>query len=125
MIVRSILRPLAGIWLACQVAAFALTPVAICCAPADANAAVPECCQNVKPGQECPMHHRTEGSPSCRMCGTGHRSDLALLSLSGGLGIVPRTLVLTHAPAPAVVVTAAVPQSLSRADRPEAPPPRS
>ena len=122
---RSILRHLACAWLACQIAASAAAPLGLCCAPTPVADDVPQCCKNVKAGQECPMHHRREGKPACRMCGSSDSSSTALLSLASGIGLVPPNVQYAVALEPLTIVVPSFAMSIGRADRPDAPPPRA
>jgi hypothetical protein len=70
------------------------------------------------------MHHTTEGKPECVMRSTCGHTDAALVSLSGGIGVLPHfsTSFVTFQsldPVSALTVSA-----IARAERPDSPPPR-
>jgi hypothetical protein len=114
---------IASVWLMCQCAAFA-APAAVCCmdrAPSP-SAAKHSCCMTGN--GPCPMHRPTT-ERACVMKGSCDQADAALLSLAGGLGILPH---LTPFPLDAQLVTAASMTAQPLVDRttcPASPPPRS
>jgi len=118
------LRSVAVVWLTCHLAAVCVAAVAACCPPAHHEDQQTECCPGVGPGQVCPMHHTTEGKPECVMRSTCGHTDAALVSLSGGIGVLPHfsTSFVTFQsldPVSALTVSA-----IARAERPDSPPPR-
>jgi hypothetical protein len=118
---RRSLRSVAWCWLACQAAAIA-APLALCCPAFGIDD--PSCCPGVGPGQLCPMHHSREGDRTCRVQNACAHHDSSLLALVVS-GAVP--------PAPSITSDSAIvdsigsfsPSTLSRAARPDLPPPRS
>ena len=121
------LRVLASAWLMCQLAALIAAPVGVCIAPAETVASAEEaCCPGVAPGQVCPMHHTREGAKHCAMRSTCASSTAALLTLVGGVGLLPS---LTSSAAQALAPSGAAPRfsssPIARTELPESPPPRS
>jgi hypothetical protein len=114
---------LASVWLICQCAAFA-APAAVCCmdrAPSQSHATHSCCMTGTAP---CPMHRPT-AERACAMNGPCQAADAALLSLAGGLGVLPP---VTPFPLDAQLVAAAPMTSQPLVDRticPTSPPPRS
>jgi hypothetical protein len=109
---RSMLRLFASAWLLCQLTGLIAAPVAACC-------------PGVAPGQVCPMHHTREGAKHCVMRSDCGSSTAALLTLIGGVGLVPPPVAFAG---PFVVATPALRPAfpaIARAERPEAPPPRA
>jgi hypothetical protein len=123
--VRSRLSWIVGAWLVCQVAGLAAAPIALCCANQEAAADTPSCCRGLAPGQKCPMHHHEESDRTCKMRNACSQSDAALLTLSGGLGVLPSSTVGVSAFDPGDIVATASPVPVPRSDRPESPPPRA
>jgi hypothetical protein len=123
---RPMLRALASVWLLCQLAGLIAAPVAMCVSPAEVAASAEDaCCPGVAPGQVCPMHHTREGAKHCVMRSTCASSTAALLTLVGGVGLLPSV-----APSAAVLaVSGAAPRVAStpivRTELPESPPPRT
>lgn len=82
---------IAGIWLCCQFAISAAAPVTFAAA---ATLVFDEACEcpDAGPGQACPMHSGSpapNGDPAaCHMRGTCAPLDVALLTLSSGLGVL-------------------------------------
>src|SRR5262249_27616998 len=52
---------------------------------------VDECCRHLGPGQTCPMHHPSAGDRTCKMRSACPRADFALVSVTGGVAILPGT----------------------------------
>jgi len=112
-------------WLAVQLAGAVAAPLAFRCQDAQAAGDLPACCKALAPGQTCPMHHHQhEHDRTCKMRSVCGRADAALVTLTGGLGILPP---------PTIRVTAFVPgESIAWSDavaplcdpRPDSPPPR-
>jgi hypothetical protein len=121
-VIRRRLSWLVAGWLLCQISGLATSPVLVAVG-IDQDA----CCRNLAPGQTCPMHHKKANSNdrTCKMRSACQPPDAALVSMSGGIGVLPH--------ATDVVITFAVGQqldseflsTLSRARRSDAPPPRS
>ena len=99
----SVRRHLTAIGIACllfQVAAFAVSPLAICCAVAAQTTADDDvCCKGMAPGQMCPLHkHRQAPKEKAHHDETPFRQvirnacppvDPALIAFAFGLGILP------------------------------------
>lgn len=123
--IRQRLSSLIGLWLLCQLAAFA-APAAVCCGetPISRDASAQHiCCMGGSGGGPCPMH-RQAARRGCVIKGACSAADAALLSLAGGIGMLPpQGGALSDAPVyGALVVGTHVP--VTRNDRPESPPPR-
>jgi len=106
------LRLVAVAWLTCQLAAMCVVALAMCC-------------PNAAPGDICPMHHAKPAESDCLMRAACAPTDSTLVSLATGVGLLPHfsttfvTLQSVDAP------TAPAPSAHARADRPDAPPPKS
>ena len=106
------LRSVAAVWLTCQLAAMCVVALAMCC-------------PNAAPGDLCPMHHAKPAQSDCQMRAACAPTDATLVSLATGVGLLPHfsttfvTLQSLDAP------SAPTPLTLARADRPDAPPPKS
>jgi hypothetical protein len=123
--VRRRLSWIIRVWLICQVAGLAAAPFALCCASLASADQTPACCRGLSPGQTCPMHHGGEEDRTCKMRSACSRSDAALLTLAGGLGVLPTATTTVTAFDPGDVVSALSPSARLRTDRPESPPPRA
>lgn len=123
---RPLLRSLASVWLACQLAGFAAAPLALCLGPASAAADVEDaCCPGIAPGQMCPMHHTREGTRQCVLRNACASSSAALLTLFGGLGLLPSSAESSTVVAVSPLGPAPSSERIVRADLPESPPPRA
>ena len=113
-------------WLLCQATGMAAAPLALCCdaATAPAGSGEDSCCQGLLPGQVCPMHHTRPSTSTCKMRGACGRSDSALFSLSGGIGVTPPPTSAVTPFAPRELVSPATVSLVARVRSPEAPPPR-
>ena len=106
------LRSVAVVWLSCQLAAVCVVALAMCC-------------PNAAPGDVCPMHHAKPAESDCLMRAACTPTDSTLVSLATSVGLLPHfpttfvTLQSVDAP------SAPTPSALARADRPDAPPPKS
>jgi hypothetical protein len=120
------LHALACAWMCCELASVVAGPLAVYFGPAEVVASSEDaCCPGVAPGQVCPMHHTREGAKHCVMRSTCASSTAALLTLVGGVGLLPSV-----APSAAVLaVSGAAPRVAStpivRTELPESPPPRT
>jgi len=115
------------IWLACQFAGLAIAPFALCCEDASASdmSDLPECCKAVGPGETCPMHHNTSHDDStCKMRNACSKGDSALISLSGGIGVLPSSTFSVSAFTAGDRLTMPIESAPLRSTRPESPPPR-
>jgi hypothetical protein len=126
-LIRIRLVALAFVVLACQAAAFSAAPIALQCGALSADADLDECCRNLRPGQTCPMHHTTHGTPGPRgsawtcLCSP---SDAVLASLVGVSGALPAPIRM--ADPVARIATVVMPSStpLEYQQPPSYPPPR-
>jgi hypothetical protein len=114
-----------GVWLSCQIAGLAAAPFALCCDGANAADQPATCCRGLAPGQTCPMHHGGGKDTTCKMRSACGHSDAALLTLAGGLGILPSATISVTAFDPGSILRPAVPSTELRAERPDSPPPRA
>jgi len=115
------------LWLACQVAGVVAAPLAFCCEQTKAATDDEDCCPGLAPGQMCPMHHARAGDrkePACKMRDACGRADAGLVALSGVVGLLPAPTAVVSAFAVGDAFRAAAPVAISRAYRPESPPPR-
>ena len=119
--VRRLLRSIAWCWLVCQLIAVA-APLALCCPAFGIDD--PSCCPGVGPGQFCPMHHSREGDRSCRMQNACGHHDSELLTLTAA-GVLPPVASVGSISSIIESIRQAAPSTLSRAERPDLPPPRS
>jgi hypothetical protein len=113
------------VWLLCQVAGLAAAPFSLCCSQLASADQTPACCRGLAPGQTCPMHHGDKSDSTCKMRSACSRSDAALLTLTGGLGVLPASTMGVIAFDPGVVIAAVTVSTALRADRPDPPPPRA
>lgn len=118
---RRFVRTFASVWLLCQVVAVA-SPLALSC---DRFGLDPvSCCDNLEPGQTCPMHHPANGDRTCRMASVCGHHDAALLTILP-VGTLPQASpTLDGATVSTDPIDPFAPSALSRAERPDAPPPR-
>jgi hypothetical protein len=108
-------------WLVCQAGSLSAAPTL-----AVFGRTVDECCEGLGPGQACPMHHPSrEGDRTCKMRSACPRGDAALISMAGGLGVLPDlTDVVTPFGLGDSVAAPAI-KAIAHATSPESPPPRS
>jgi hypothetical protein len=126
--VRRRLSCIVGFWLACQLAGIVAAPLAFCCQPPVAVNGEEECCPGLAPGQMCPMHHVRKGDrkePTCKMRDACNRGEAGLVSLAGVVGLLPPATASVSDFAIGDTVAALAPSAISRAHRPESPPPRA
>jgi hypothetical protein len=120
---RRYLSRLLGLWLVCQTIALA-TPVALLAA---GMSPVEELCTCALGEHEtCPMHHsRQQHGDGPSMCGLGGSgSDVALLSMAGGAGVLPAAIELPQ-PVRGALVPPADRAPLDIVTTLDTPPPRS
>lgn len=123
---RPMLRYLACVWLVCQLTGFVAAPVAVSLGAMQvAKDTGDHCCPGLAPGQACPMHHNRAGAKTCVMRNACSPSPAALLTLMGGLGLLPRSsdralTAIAACDVEAISSSAAI----ARARRPDSPPPR-
>ena len=122
--VRRHLSWLVAAWLVCQVAGVSAAPVSFCCKDVPSSHDEAECCPGLLPGQVCPMHHTTAGKRECKMRNACVPSDAALMALAGSIGVLPPTTAVVNAFDLGAAARPLAPLPISRADRPESPPPR-
>ena len=126
--VRRRLSWIVGVWLACQLAGIVAAPLAFCCQRQVTIDDDEECCQGLAPGQMCPMHHVRKGErkePTCKMRDACGQSDAGLVSLAGVAGLLPPATASVNDFAIGDTLAAVAPTAISRAHRPESPPPRA
>jgi hypothetical protein len=119
---------LAAGWVLCQLAAFAAAPIVLSADGLD-PVTVERCtCAEGAPGAACPMHQGHGGDPKrsgtdCKLRSSCASSEAALLSLAGGLGLVPSPAVVSVNRVVALIPGPLV-RALNRVELPEFPPPR-
>jgi hypothetical protein len=118
---RRLVRSIAWCWLVCQAAAVA-APLALCCPQFGIDEA--SCCPGIGPGQFCPMHRTREGDRTCRVQNACGHHDSALLALTA-VGILPPVSSVHSASSIVGSIRPPATSTLSRAARPDLPPPRS
>jgi hypothetical protein len=119
-VIRGRLSWLVAGWLLCQAAGLATAP-ALVAIGVDQDA----CCPGLAPGQACPMHHKANpGDRTCTMRSACQPPDAALVSMAGGIGVLPHATDIVIAFAPGEPLDALGLSARSRAARPESPPPR-
>ena len=112
-------------WLACQMAGVVAAPLAFCCQNMPAADDDEQCCPGLLPGQICPMHHRREGEPTCKMRDACGRADAALVALGGVVGLLPHATAAVSVFETGDRVTSIAASAIACAYRPESPPPRA
>jgi hypothetical protein len=131
--IRNRLPALAFVWLCSQVAGLAAAPIVFACAADASESDLHECCKNLAPGQQCPMHHKPHDEPddsrsnepgACVMRSACAPTEAALLALAGTLGI-PSTTALPLSRSGALPTAVAGSRTILRAETPTSPPPRS
>lgn len=114
--------------MACQGAVLSAAPLALCRGDLSADADLDECCRNLRPGQTCPMHHKTHGAPERRgpawtcLCSP---SDAVLASLIGVSGALPEPIRVLRPRPMVTVLDMASPAMLDHQELPQYPPPRA
>ena len=130
-IVRRRIARVAMIWALLQILGIA-APLGLLAAPH--AAAAPLCtCPGGDHGATCPMHHGSEAASEgasnsearCRLQNACASTDVALLALAGGTGVLPPVAVVIPAARLSVGVTALATVRASRAQSPDSPPPRA
>jgi len=112
--------------LACQAAAVAAAPLALCHG-ALAATDLDECCRNLAPGQTCPMHHTTHGANSkapgwtC-ICSP---SDAIIVSIVGVAGALPEPIRVADPLRRPTSVIVKSPPPIDHQEPPHNPPPRA
>jgi hypothetical protein len=124
-VVRRHLGWLIAAALACQVAGVAAAPLTFCCQNVATASDEEQCCPGLLPGQVCPMHHAREGVRTCKMRNACARSDAALVALAGGIGVLPSATPAVSAFDLGDPLHSLAQSAISRARRPESPPPRA
>ena len=113
--------------LVCQAAALSAAPLALCRGAMSAASDVDECCKNLGPGQTCPMHHQSHGSPATRgaawTCSCS-ASDAVLASIIGLAGALPEPVRVPRVSVCVTVIASMAPSILDRHHPPQYPPPR-
>jgi hypothetical protein len=130
--IRHRLQALALVWLCSQAAALAAAPIVFACASVS-EPDLHECCKNLAPGQQCPMHHKPHDEPdqdrsnepgACFMRSACAPTEAALLALAGTLGI-PSTTALPLFRSGALPAGVAASRTIVRVEPPTSPPPKS
>jgi hypothetical protein len=131
--IRKRLPALAVAWLLAQVAALAAAPIVFgCVVEAKSGSELHECCRNLAPGQQCPMHHephdeerpaKPDDPGDCAVRSACAPTEAALLALAGMLGLPSAALSFVSRDA-ADLVSPEGSHAIIGATRPESPPPR-
>jgi hypothetical protein len=127
---RTLRQRLSLLALAFQLAGV-VAPVVLSKAAADASAVCT--CPGGTHATTCPMHHGKDSkdrgashdSNQCAIRSASVPTDLALLTLSTGAGVLPSLTVFGVADEPSAILTVPVASVRARADFPDSPPPRS
>jgi hypothetical protein len=106
------LRSVVVVWLTCQLAAVCVVALAMCC-------------PNAQPGDVCPMHHAKPAESECLMRAACAPTDSTLVSMASGVGLLTHFSTTFVALQSLDTVRPIAPSALARADRPDAPPPKS
>src|SRR4029079_18001419 len=122
-LMRSFRVRLARVVLACLVwqLALALSAPALVAFGLDQD----PCCQGLGPGQSCPMHRSVPGDRTCRMRSDCPRTDLALMSIFAGSGILPQVARLVFRDHVEFLPADRDALAVNRTNIPDAPPPRA
>jgi hypothetical protein len=121
--VRRVLCPLVAVWLSCQVAAVALTPLAFW-ASAAADAA--RCTCPLGAERACPMHQKpVSGSKVCVMQGASDQATVLLSSLIAVVGLMPKSTPLIDHSLSSRFVTIDYQMTAEYSVPPDPPPPRA
>jgi hypothetical protein len=122
--IRSILGPIAAVWLVSQVAILALVPALLWFQPTSASLAACACVHGAEGA--CPMHHGSgAGSKVCVMQRTTDTATATLLGLLGGLGLVSQFRVARQPVATTSAVRLDSFPPTPRPVPPDPPPPRA
>jgi hypothetical protein len=85
-------------------------------------------CPGTKEGATCPMHHGTNTTKykvnPCVLTSAAPPTEIALLGLAGGSGVLPNLIAFDVVDRPFARVSIALASPLSRTDLPDSPPPR-
>src|SRR5262245_56812898 len=115
---------IASAWLVCQLAGVAAAPVAlwrIAAAHTDQ-----ECDCPLDAGAACPMHHKAQDEDrTCKLRSAFGNSERALLTLTGGCGVLPAATVHVSVFHPGVPVSCGTVGPIAIPLVPDAPPPRA
>ena len=124
LLVRRSLSWTICLWLVCQTIGVAAAPLVLYHGGAASGAHDEETCNcPVAPGQACPMH-RPHDSSRCQVRSASGASEAALLALAGSFGVLPQSTFPKSALDSCAFISAVSSAAISRARRPEAPPPR-
>jgi hypothetical protein len=115
--VRRYLSHLVFAWLVCQVSAVAAAPLLL------TGQELCTCPDSV-PGAACPMHHAHQDPNECVLRNAAPASPVTFAAMMGGVGVIPPVQVVSTTVAPADLIPALPSAVISRAERPESPPPR-
>jgi hypothetical protein len=116
--VRRHLSWIVGAWLVCQVGIVAAAPLLL---------TVDDLCTcpTAVPGASCPMHHAHQNTGECTVKSAAPVSAVTLASMIGGVGVMPPVQTISTPVVPAGLLPALAAAVISRAERPESPPPRA
>ena len=126
--IRARLVAYAAAVLVCQAAVSSAAPVALCRGAMTAAADIDECGMHPGPGQTCPMHHTSHGSPENRgpawtcLCSP---SNAVLASIVGVSGALPEPALVLQPPVRLAVLVPVSPLTLDHQQPPQYPPPRA
>jgi hypothetical protein len=124
MHVRRALGTVAAIWLSCQLATLALTPVMLWAGSTDVHAQECTCAHGAD--ALCPMHHKSApGSKPCVMQSTSDHAAVVSMSLFGIVGVVPGSVATTHAAPSGRLAIVESQMTAERPVPPDPPPPRA
>ena len=116
--VRRHLSWIVGAWLVCQVGIVTAAPLLL---------TVDDLCTcpTAIPGAACPMHHAHHNAGECTLKSAAPVSALTLASMIGGVGVIPPVQTISTPIVTAGLLPALPAAVISRAERPESPPPRA
>jgi hypothetical protein len=131
--VRGHLSWIAGIWLACQVGVLTTAPLSLAGIFVHGGAEGAICtCGTAGPGHYCPMHGKHQdhadtqpGPDECVLRSGSPASDVTLVSLISGIGLIPPAQATFATVATNELVLPLSAEVVFRSNRPESPPPRS
>jgi len=116
-VVRQHVARLVVAWLVWQISAVTAAPLLL--------AGQELCtCSAAAPGAACPMHHAHQDAGECALKSAAPDSTVALASMIGGVGVIPRVQTASAAVVLLGVISALPALVISRSERPESPPPR-
>jgi hypothetical protein len=127
--IRRRLSWIAGAWLICQAGVLTAAPLSLSglLAPVSTNAILCTCASDTD--HDCPMHgkhqhHESTGTPDCALRSASDATDVTLVSLFAGIGLIPPALMTSVTLPESDSVSSLSGRPLPREVRPESPPPR-